>query len=151
MKTYPASSYWEVELASGKVLSERQLCGNGQDGMRPIDWTFDLISTGDIRSVTRISLCTPVGKYSLSICYPQRAFAFKRARATFSDPLQNTMLAQIIGRIEDPASGLCRVFIWDTQTKQLYADRVTSIYNFAAWRSGVMAPGRLSPAILGVD
>lgn len=150
-KTYPASSYWEVTLSTGKVLSERQLCIDPLRGARHLDWTLDLVSTGDVAKITQIALYTAEGVVALSIDYPQRAFQFKRAGVQFwGDMIANQMTAQIIGRIEEPASGRCRCYIWDALERRLYRDIVTTVQAFAAWRPGVQAPGKLAQEVVGL-
>jgi hypothetical protein len=113
-------SYWQVVLSTGRRLSERDILSNPQTQephpRRPADWTLDLISTDDILKVKEVHLIYPgflTRPAALKIMEPGTVFQFKTASAMAFGANERRMEAQVIGRIDDKATGECTCWIWD--------------------------------------
>lgn len=147
--------YWRAVLLTGKKLTKHLIVWDQMLGReRELDWTLDLIGTGDILKIKELHLVYPgLLRYArLKITEPGTAFQFCR-QVKGIDPCSGETVdrveAQIIGRVFDKENGLCQGYIWDrVQGLMEYTD--VSIYDFPSWRSGLMPPGKLSLDVLGV-
>lgn len=151
----PSMSHWTVLLSTGKTRSERELIPTlraGMRGVRPLDWTIDLVSTGDIYRVKEISLNCPDGrKATLEIIEPGTVFQLKTRSLNFLGASSNPLEYQVIGRVLDKASGQCECFIWDYHPngpEHLLAYR-SNIYQFGSWRDNIMPLGVLAHDVQG--
>lgn len=149
------SAYWRVVLTTGKKLTKHQMVFDQMLGReRELDWTLDLLSTGDILKIKELHLVYPglIGCAKMQIFEPGTAFQFCR-QVKGIDPCGGEVFdrveAQIIGRVYDKENGLCEGFIWD-RVKGLMQYTDVSICDFPSWRPGLMPPGRLSLDVLGV-
>jgi len=148
-------THWRAVLTTGKKLTKHQTVYDQMLGRyRELDWTLDLVSTGDILKIKELHLIYPsLLQYAkLKILEPGTAFQFCR-QVWGVDPgsgeLFDRVEAQIIGRVYDKVNGLCEGYIWDrVQGLMDYTD--VSVYDFPSWRSGLMPPGKLSLDVLGV-
>lgn len=149
------SAHWRVVLTTGRKLSKYERVFDQRiGGDRELDWTLDLLSTGDILKIKELHLVYPgLLRYAaLKITEPGTAFQFCR-QVKGVDPCSGEMFdrveAQIIGKVFDKENGLCQGYIWDrVQGLMEYTD--VSIYDFPSWREGLMPPGKLSLDVLGV-
>ncbi len=155
MTGHSMSVYWRIILNTGKKLTKHQTVWDQMLGKeRPLDWTLDLISTGDILKIKELHLIYPslFGYAKLQIVEPGTAFQFCR-QVKGIDPCKGDVLdrveAQIIGRVFDKENGLCEGYIWD-RVKGLMQYTDVSIYDFPSWRSGLMPPGKRSLDVLGL-
>lgn len=152
----PFQAYWSVLLSTGKRYSERDLVPTfrkGVRGVRKLDWTEDIVSTGDIKRVREITLHCPDKRTAvLEIEEPGTAFQFKTRSLTILTEDGGGLEFQVIGRVIDKMSGRCECFIWDYHPKpgepHLVAYKST-IYNFGAWRDSLMPIGALSINVQG--
>ncbi len=157
-------SYWKVKLRGRKrELSELDTSFDLQRGARPVDWSLDIVGSGDNAHIEEIILCTPQGEVKMPITEPKTAFQFKRGTM---DILSNQRIvqAQVIGRLENRETGLCTACIWDVaghdeyseagvllpQKKHLYLDFVTYIHAFGAWHEDIIPPGAMYPLVIGL-
>lgn len=169
-------SYWKVRMSSGKELSELDtkpvelartseiLTGDGRIVtarkanlaphvlVRRLEWKEDLIDSGDIRHVKEVMLCTPKGTAHLSVTEPYTAFQFSRGTMALDAAYGQTVRlknAQIAGVVTDKDTGECEYACWDVQAQELYTG-ITSVYEFHAWREGVIPIGALNLAVMDV-
>lgn len=148
-------AHWRVVLTTGKKLTKHQVVWDQMLGReRELDWTLDLLSTGDILKIKELHLVYPglLRFARLKITEPGTAFQFCR-QIHGMDPCSGEVIdrveAQIIGRVFDKVNGLCQGYIWDrVQGLLQYTD--VDINDFPSWRPGLMAPGKLSLEVLGV-
>lgn len=151
----PTSSHWEVVLSTGKKRDERSLIPTLQKGVmgwRALDWTLDVVSTGDIKRVKELWLICPSGqKAILEITEDMPAFQFKSKTLSIMVGGSNLEF-QAIGRVVDKATGACECWIWDYRPApgqpQLLAYR-SNIYHFGAWRDTMTPVGALSHDVQG--
>lgn len=143
-------SYWEVELTSGKVIREIDLVRDSF-GKRPVDWTLDLCSTGDLKRVRELRIICPgfLVHGVLKFRESQTAFQFKSSSAVHDGMRQYRILeSQVIGRIDDKATGLCSCFIWDRMLG-LFKYR-SNIRDFGNWHPRIAPIHELSQDVLGL-
>lgn len=161
-------AFWAIKLTNGTFLSERDTVRDGnllegdlplhRAGKRPLDWTKDLVSTGDIRKVKELwlicppSLGNPLGQTArLPIVEPGTAFQFKLG---YVDSIPGSSLRsrahQVIGRVTDKESGACECFLWDVGLQKLGMWN-TSVYDFQSWRPEVAPMGALALDVLGLS
>jgi hypothetical protein len=149
------NGYWRVILTTGKKLNKHEKVFDLRiGGERELDWTLDLLSTGDILKIKELHLIYPgLLRYAkLQITEPGTAFQFCRqikGMDMSSGETVDRVEAQIIGRVFDKENGLCEGYIWD-RVKGLMQYTDVSIYDFPSWREGLMPPGKLSLDVLGV-
>lgn len=147
--------YWKATLSNGRTLAKDQSVWDQMLGRdRPLDWTLDLISTGDILKIKMLHLVYPGFRrwVTLTITEPGTAFQFARqvkGMDMSTGEAIDRVEAQIIGRVTDKANGLCEGYIWD-RVNGLMGYEDVSVYAFPSWRPGLMAPGKLSLDVLGV-
>ena len=153
----PRIAYWSVLLTTGKRRYERELIPTlraGQRGVRKLDWTLDLVSTGDVRRIKDLILHCPDGRNAvLEISEEGTAFQFKTAAL---DGLltngQRTMEFQAIGRITNKITGECECFIWDyrpTIGQPNLFKYTTTIFHFGSWRESLTPLGALGHEVQG--
>jgi hypothetical protein len=149
------SVYWRTVLITGRKISKYDKVFDSRiGGERELDWTLDLISTGDILKIKELHLVYPgIFRYAkLKITEPGTAFQFCR-QVKGMNPCTGEMIdrveAQIIGKVYDKVNGLCQGYVWD-RVKGLMEYTDVDINNFPAWREGLMPPGKLSLDVLGV-
>lgn len=143
-------SYWETVLTSGKLIREIDMVKDSF-GERPIDWTLDLVSTGDMRRVKEVRLICP-GIFThgvLKFRESQTAFQFKNSSVIHDGMRQYRILeAQVIGRVMDKATGACDCFIWD---RLLGLFKYTSnVMDFGSWHPRIAPIKELSQNVLGL-
>jgi hypothetical protein len=143
-------------LASGKRYEERQLVvtlTKGQKGFRKLDWTLDLVSTGDIHRIKELILHCPDGRIAvLEITPDMPAFQFKTKTLNMLGASDIGLECQVIGRVIDKASGRCECFIWDYRPKTGAPNLVaykSSIYRFGSWRDTLTPIGALGLEVQG--
>lgn len=141
-------SYWKVKLSTGKEISEHQLSFDLLRGKRNVDWALDIVGSGDSGKITEMILCTPQGDAHMPLVEPFTALQLKRGTQDLFGG-QKTIMAQIIGRVDDRETGACTACIWDVLEQKLYTDFVTNVHAFGAWREGITAPGALSADVIG--
>lgn len=116
-----------------------------------MDWSNDIVGSGDCARIEELWLCTPAADFLLSIDREHPAFQLKRGAMTISERgTERIVQAQICGRIEDKATGACKAYIWDIFEQRIYDVR-TNVHDFAAWREGVIPIGALSMKVQGID
>lgn len=142
-------SYWRVILSTGRVISELERSFDLVRGKRPINWHLDLVAAGDVARIKELWICTPAGEAALRIDEPYTAYQFSMS-SLMTDGSDRSKLAQIIGRVDDKATGKGIAYIWDVATQQLYKDDQADVMNFGAWRPGITPPGALALPALGV-
>lgn len=152
---FTAEAYWRATLITGRTLHKHESVFDHRLGhKRQLDWTLDLVSTGDILKIKRLELVYPglFRSIGLSITEPGTAFQFCRqvkGMDLSSGQGVDRVEAQIIGRVTNKEYGLCEGYIWD-RVRGLIKYEDASVYDFPAWREGLMAPGRLALDVLGV-
>ncbi len=140
-------SYWRVVFDTGRTLSERDQVADPGIGRRPADWTLDLVTTGDILRVRELHLIYP-GLFTrpavLRIGEPGTAFEFKTGGLIVEgDGTQSRQIfAQVIGRVDDKASGDCTCWIWDYKLGLLQYHSNIGLGDrwFGTWDPGRIAP-----------
>jgi hypothetical protein len=150
-------SYWRVHLTTGKTVTEGQLSFDLLRGSRNVIWLEDIIGSGDNRNIRDITLCTPEGDITLPITEPYTAFQFQQGMVSFfgGERIPN---AQVIGRVENKETGECTCVIWDVQgeeqsdgsVKHLFVNHITTVKDFASWRSGTPHIGKLYYEMVGL-
>lgn len=147
--------HWKVVLSTGRTLTKHQSVWDQRiQAKRQLDWTLDLIATGDILRIRELSLICPglLRSAKLDIIEPGTAFQFCRQIKGLdmsSGQMIDRVEAQIIGRVVDKVKGLCEGYIWD-RVLGLMGYEDVSIYDFPSWREGLMPPGALNLDVLGV-
>ena len=140
-------SYWRAILRDGREISEVQTVTYNGRNKRPIQWLEDVVASGDAARIAELWICTPRGDAALRITEPYSAYQCQQGVLTL-EGRQTT--AQIIGRVDDKATGLGVAFIWDVTTQQLYRDESANVTTFGAWRPGIAAPGALALPVIGI-
>jgi len=155
MHLFTIEPYWRVVLSTGRSLTKHQSVWDQMFGKwRELDWTLDLLATGDILKIKELHLIYPGFRRSVSLCITEPGTAFQFCRQAKSVDMSTGLLmdnveAQVIGRVTDKENGLCEGYIWD-RVNGLIGYEDVSIYEFPSWRSGLMPPGRLALDVLGV-
>jgi len=155
MHLFTTEPYWRIHLITGKTLTKHQAVWDQMLGhKRELDWTLDLISTGDILKIKELYLIYPGFHRSaaLQIDEPGTAFQFCRqvkGMDMSTGQAMDSVEAQVIGRVYDKVNGLCQGYIWDRVKGLLQYDEV-QINAFPSWREGLMPPGQLNLDVLGV-
>jgi len=155
MHLFTTEPYWRVVLITGKMLTKYQTVWDQMlTRKRELDWTLDLIGTGDILKIKRLELVYPGFNRSvvLQITEPGTAFQFCRQAKGMdmgTGQLVDSVEAQIIGRVYDKINGLCEGYIWDRVNGLLQYDEV-QINAFPSWREGLTPPGALNLDVLGL-
>lgn len=148
-KLLRGESCWKILLTSGKTITEDQRSFDLLRGHRLVNWFLDIASTGDCARIKELTLCTPAGEHTLTIAEPYSAFQFS----------QNTMgllsgerqqCAQIIGRVDDKATGACSCIIWDALDHTVHTNHRTNIHDFTSWRRGTPDLKALNYPAMGV-
>ena len=147
--TDPTRSYWSADLTNGKTLSELALIFDLRaGGLRAMDWSLDLVSTGDSDKIRDVSLHCPDGQVaSLAIEEPGTAFQLKIASLSILQGSKQVE-AHVIGKVTNKVNGGCFCFVYDRQEGLIC--HATSVYNFTTWRPGVLPLGALNLHVLGV-
>lgn len=154
----PDRAYWAVKRKDGTFVCELDEVSNFQHGRHPLDWTLDIISTGDWRNITELWLICPPTPTSpggntarLPIQQPGTAFQLKVGHLNSTLAAGNrTLGAQLIGRVTDWESGACECFIFDYEWQALSQPWPSNIYRFGTWRSGIAPIGTLALDVLGL-
>lgn len=158
-KFYGEKAYWAVKLGNGKFQSELdQKFDIAHAGLRPFDWTLDLVATDDILKIKELWLfcppnhLNPLGSTArLPIMLPGTAFQFKVGNMDSSLALSTRHVeSQVIGRVDDPASGDCTFFVYDGPQNVMSVPMQTNIYHFGSWREGIAPIEHLSFEVLGL-
>ncbi len=152
----PSQAYWSLLLRNGRMYDEHHLVytlKKGQKGVRKLDWTEDIVSTGDIHKIKELTLNCPDGRKAvLEITEDMPAFQFKTKSLDMMGAGGSGLEFQVIGRVIDKASGRCECFAWDYRPKpgepQLVAYR-SNIYNWGAFRDTVTPIGALGIEVQG--
>lgn len=171
--------FWVVKLDNSKLISERDWVKNEagvplpdwhkhlltpqeaerwQGVKRPIDWSLDIVGSGDIRRVKELWLLCPPSRVSptgntarLPVVVPCGVFQFKVANVDSTIvAAERTQVAQVIGRIDDALTGDCTCFIWDREMGGLVANYQTNFFQFQPWRDGIAPIRHLNQDVLGV-
>src|SRR6266487_132119 len=144
----PSLAYWSALLTTGKTWSERDLVPTlraGQRGIRKLDWSLDLVSTGDIHRIKELTLHCPDGRTAvLEVTEDMPAFQFKTKSLNMLGANDIGLECQVIGRVIDKATGRCECFIWDYRPKADEPNLVaykSSIYRFGSWRDSLTPIG----------
>ncbi len=152
----PRLAYWSLLLRTGKEYSERSLVTTikkGQKGIRKLDWTEDIVSTGDIHRIKELRLHCPDGQVAvLEISPDQPAFQFKTKALNMIGSGDNALEFMVIGRVIDKASGRCECFAWDYRPRPGETNLIaykSSIYTFGGWRDTVTPLGALGLEVQG--
>lgn len=141
-------SFWRVVLTTGRVWSELDTINDPTRGRRRLDWYLDLTATGDTKRIAEIWLHSPRGNAALKITEPGTAWILNMN--ILNNYTGNDAVAQVIGRVEDKATGTGTAFIWDAAIQQMFKDESACVRNFGAWRPGICNPGALNLAAMGV-
>lgn len=160
-------AFWAVKMQDGRFLSERDTVRDGnllegdlplhRASKRPLDWTLDLVSTGDVLKIKELwllcppSLGNPLGQTArLPIVEPGTAFQFKVGYVDGNPGgTLRSRAHQLIGRVIDKESGTCECFLWDVGLQKLGMWN-TSVYDFQSWRPEVAHVGALALDVLGL-
>src|SRR6266704_2936238 len=152
----PRIAYWSVLLSTNKTWSEHSLVASnikGQRGLRKLDWSNDIVSTGDIHKIKELRLHCPDGRVAtLEITEDMPAFQFKTKSLDMLGASGTGLEFQVIGRVIDKATGRCECFIWDYRPKpgeQHLIAYTSTIYKFGGWRDTVTPLGALGLEVQG--
>lgn len=147
----PVTSFWEVELMSGKTLNERETKTDLLKGVtRLVDWSLDLVATGDVLKIKQLRMYCPDGQvYSLDITEPGTAFQLKVGNVMIGG-LGRGLIAQVIGKVTDKENGDCDCYVWDWRRKDAFPWQ-SNVYNMGTWSSSIMPIGALAFNVLGID
>lgn len=156
---YGDRSYWAVKLSNGKFQSELDSVFDlAHAGKRPFDWTLDLVATDDIMKVKELWLFCPPSSINpfgstahFPILIPGTAFQFKVSNMDSSLVASTkSMVSQVIGRVDDPATGDCTFFVYDAPLNAMSFPLKTNINDFGSWREGIAPIKQLSFEVLGL-
>jgi hypothetical protein len=146
-------SYWAVRLKDNRGWLQE--C----DG---VDWTDDLVGSGDIKHVEELWLFCPPNPWSprgntarIPIPVAGRAFQFKGASIDFSmagNVIDKRVEYQIIGRIDEPKTQECVCFIYDYRLEMMFANYHTHLNTFGNWRAEFQRqyPAWIVPALMPI-
>ena len=152
---FSLGTYWRVVLITGRKLTKHQKVWDQMLGReRELDWSLDLIATGDILKIRELRLVYPGFRRSVALRIDEPGTAFQFCRQCKGMDMStgrpiDSVEAQIIGRIYDKENGLCQGYIWDRVKGLIQYDEM-SVYDFESWREGLMPPGALNLDVLGV-
>lgn len=150
------SSFWAAKLITGKVISERDPVSD-RNGQRTVDWTLDLVTTGDIYKIKELWLITPanINPFAhiprLIVTIPGTVFQFKIANLDALGASGNTRVAQVIGCLDDPATGACTIMAYDEELRRLIPPYHTFIGAIEPWRPEIAPVMHISSPVLGMD
>lgn len=127
-------------------------------GRRRLDWTLDIVSTGDWRKIKELWLfcpptpLNPAGNTArLPIVMPGTAFQFKVA--TFDSVIvegRRSVQAQIIGRVNDVETGDCECMVFDYVLQALVVEWSGNIGlnghpGLGTWRPNIPGKPTITP------
>ena len=113
--------YWAVKLTTGTWVSEAQTIIDLRKAERRLmDWTNDLVASGDVFKISELWILCPPNKLSplgntamFPISRPGSAFQFKTGTVDSGIVWsQQRMQSQIIGHVLN-SEGDCECHIWD--------------------------------------
>jgi hypothetical protein len=147
----PTVSHWEAELTSGKVLNEREAKTDLLKGVtRLVDWSLDIVSTGDVRHIKQLRMYCPDGQVvALDITEPGTAFQLKVGNAMIGGG-GHSMIAQVIGHVANKETGECECYVWDWRRRDAFAWS-SNVYAMGTWSESIMPIGALAFNVLGID
>lgn len=154
----PQRSYWAAKRVDGKWLCELDLIDDGKGGKRQLDWTLDLVSAGDLvrPGIKELwlfcppSLSRPLGQSDFFHIDPEHPGFQLKVGLLYAWGMEGRkMEAQLIGRVEDMATGECDCKIWDAGVSA-FGDWHTNIHAMGAWREGIASIGALDLNVLGI-
>lgn len=148
----PITSHWEVELTSGKTLSERETKTDLLKGAtRLIDWSLDLTATGDVLKIKQLRLYCPDGQvHALDITEPGTAFQLKVGAAMMgAGNIQRVFLAQLIGRVTNKEHGDCECYVWDARQGSFLWQ--SNVYAMGTWGGHVIPLGAIAFNVVGLQ
>lgn len=145
----PLGSWWTCELSTGRILSERSTLWDFRaGGLRALDWSLDLVSTGDILKVKEVTLHCPDGQVvTFTIKEPGTVFQLKIATMHILVAGKQEE-CHLIGKVVDKASGACVCAVWDRQ--EGLVEYASNVYAFGTWRPGILPLGKLDQDVLGL-
>lgn len=154
--------YWAAKLdqddgGSRWICELDQVSDLRRATKRDMDWTLDVVGSGDHKRIKELWMFCPKTRYSplgntatLRFRLPQerqRAFVLKRGSLSL---FHRSLDYLIIGKVTDDLVGSCECFIWDDKLRVMSSPYHTNVRNFTAWRDGVMPIGKLSYDVLGL-
>lgn len=168
---HPSLPHWEVILLTGKKLTENMPVFDSVRGVRAIDWSLDLVTTGDILKIKEAYLVFPSPLQGMTVVQRNSNIiarqAFKGDRICIPVTEKNcvfqmkiksldgigssvgTFECQMLGNVTDKETGACTCYIWD-RLMGLVA-YTTSIYAFGTWREGIAPISNISHAVVGIN
>lgn len=177
-KFFASRAYWAVKLRDDRWLCEldkipdvlrkkditrpgeiliADFRGPGKPTDRELDWSLDIVGTGDNALIKELwlfcppSRISPMGNTATLRFLPHEtkcAFVLKRGSVYFTHRQLDYL---IIGKVTDKQTGDCTCFIWDEQLKVMSSPYQTNVSDFTAWRPGIMPIGKLALDVLGLD
>lgn len=155
--TFTDHPYWAVRLYPGKSYPDHpvrdiewmcELDPNLSSLNRTsphYDWTFDLITTGDILRIAELWMFCPKNPLSPNGNTATLHFTPEEVGTAFLFNVAQTSLYgrydhRIIGKVTDRLNGDCVCFIWDDELQVMSTPWHSNIYHFGTWRPGV--PGK---------
>lgn len=146
-----ARSYWRVELTNGRTIRERDTVAGG----RLIDWSLDLVSTGDVKRIKKIFLdCPMLLCGSLSVEERQTVFQFKTKQMQAFGAIGSNLEFQCIGKVVDKENGDCVCLIYDRIKGLFRYDgniKTFGVKPYGMWRDSLLPIGSLEENVLGVS
>lgn len=149
-------AYWAVKLKDGSWVCELDPVTNFRRAeQRTLDWSLDIVGTGDVKRIDELWLFCPRSKTSpggntarLKITEPGTAFVLKVGHVSIE---RRQATAVMIGRVENKLTGDCVCFIWDSVMKAMSQPWYSNVYHLGTWREGVAPLGRLAFDVVGLD
>lgn len=157
------TAYWEATLYTGRKVSgiertkvterDRMLKPELKDVLeRSIDWTLDLVSTGDVLKIKELSVVAPGVHLPgvLKVTEPGTVFQFKNVSATTGafGVMDRIINALVIGRVDNKETGACTCWIWDRELGLFpYKSNIT---DFGTWHPRIAPIHGLAHDVIGL-
>jgi hypothetical protein len=153
-------SYWAIKRRDGSWICEQDLVFDLLRGHRNLDWSLDIITTGDWRKIAELWLICPANHLNpagqtarLSITTPGTAFQLKVSQVDANIAnIARSVKAQLIGRVMD-SEGWCECMVYDYALDGLITRWPSNVFakTFGTWQPGIAPLGPLRLPVLGIN
>ena len=152
-------AFWAVKFKNDKWVSELDVVSDeGHGGKRLLDWTLDLVTTGDVTRIKQLWLFCPPNKRNRfgqtawhNITEDGTAFQLKISTLEGFGDMMLSRKSILIGKVYNKETGAALAHMWDEDQRQLYVEWATNVYHIGTWRDGILPHGPVSFPVMGLD